>query len=153
MIQQTREQSALDARRRAHHPDCFVCGQCASLGLGVRYEPRAETGVEAKVTCPAAWEGYAGLVHGGVIASLLDGAMTNCLFAMDIAAVTADLQVRYRHPVRVGVTARITASAVRITPPLFVVEASITQDRRLRVTATGKFMQYRDASAHTHESD
>ena len=36
-------------------------------------------------------EGYTGLLHGGIAAAFLDGAMTNCLFAHGIEALTAEL--------------------------------------------------------------
>lgn len=97
----------------------------------------------ATVDCPAAWEGYPGLVHGGIIASLLDGAMTNCLFSRGLAAVTADLRVRYRHPVELGLPATIRAELTRDAAPLFVLEATLVQGEGVRVTATGKFMLQR----------
>ncbi len=40
-------------------------------------------------------EGYTGLLHGGVIAALLDGARIHCLFARGIRGLTLDLKVRY----------------------------------------------------------
>jgi acyl-coenzyme A thioesterase PaaI-like protein len=36
------------------------------------------------------------MLHGGVISSILDGTMTNCLFAHGTVAVTAELRVRFR---------------------------------------------------------
>ena len=97
--------------------------------------------VEAAIDCPEAWEGYSGVVHGGVVASLLDGAMTNCLFAHDIAAVTADLQVRFRHPVVIGHPAMIDAELTRDAAPVFVVRAKLVQDGQVRATSIGKFMK------------
>ena len=43
------------------------------------------------------------------MAALLDGAMSNCLMALGIESVAADLQVRYAHPVEVGVADRVVA--------------------------------------------
>jgi uncharacterized protein (TIGR00369 family) len=129
--------------RRAHHPNCYVCATDRDSALAVTYVQQPNDEVIAEVDCPEDWEGYTGRVHGGIVASLVDGAMTNCLFAKGIVAVTADLHVRYRHPVELGQHALVRAEVVRSSPPLFLLKATIHQNDRLCITATGKFMQQR----------
>ena len=90
--------AALDALRDTHHPRCFVHRPPDDFGLGVTFAATADAAVEAAVACPASWEGYPGLVHGGIIAALLDGAMTNALFARGTVALTAEVALRYRRP-------------------------------------------------------
>lgn len=131
------------AVRRAHHPNCYVCRNDRRTGLGVTYLQRTSGEVVAEVDCPQDWEGYTGLVHGGIISSLVDGAMTNCLFAKGIVAVTADLHVRYRHPLELGQRALVRAEVVRSSHPLYVLKSTIHQNDRLCITATGKFMHQR----------
>jgi uncharacterized protein (TIGR00369 family) len=114
-------------------------------GLGLRFSKLGEGRVEDTTTCPEAWEGYPGLVHGGIIASLLDGAMTNALFARGVAAVTGELSVRYRGPLRLGRATRILGEVTRSRPPLHLARARIFQDGELRVEGEGKFMA-RDGS-------
>ena len=65
--------------------------------------------VEGVFAARAPLEGYSGLLHGGVAAAFLDGAMTNCLFAHGVRALTAELTVRYREPV--AVPGKITTHA------------------------------------------
>lgn len=113
------------------------------------YESQADGSVRAHMDCPKRWQGYPGMVHGGIIASILDGAMTHCLFARDIAAVTADLHVRYRHPLLVDADAIVTARITREMAPVFVLEASIIQQEKTRCTATGKFMDRQFAMGDT----
>ncbi len=127
-------------RREQAHPNCFVCEPHRPFGLRMAYELQADGSVHAHMACPKRWQGYPGMVHGGIIASILDGAMTHCLFARDIAAVTADLHVRYRHPLLVDADAIVTAKITREMAPVFVLEASIIQQDVIRCTATGKFM-------------
>ncbi len=142
MIHPTSGISPLARTRRDHHPDCFVCSAERSFGLRVDYRPRAAGGgVEADVDCPRPWQGYTGTTHGGIVAALVDGAMTHCLFAESIVAVTARLEVRYRHPLAIDQPAHVVAEIVRRSAPLYIIEARITQARRLRVTATGSFMR------------
>ncbi len=133
--------SMIRSTRRRLHPHCYVCGELMPEGLGVDYRALPDGRVEAVIDCPHTWEGYPGLVHGGIIATLLDGAMTNCLFAHHIAAVTADLHVRFRHPVCLGHTMTIHAEVTRGSPPVFVVKAVLVQEGRVRATSVGKFMK------------
>jgi hypothetical protein len=86
-------EATLQRLREVHHPRCFVGRDERDFGPGVRFDGRPDGGVEATVGCPPSWEGYGGMVQGGIIASLLDGAMTNALFARGTAAVTVT-----RHP-------------------------------------------------------
>jgi acyl-coenzyme A thioesterase PaaI-like protein len=133
--------------RQRLHPRCFVCQPDRPFGLRVPYAARPDGVTIATVECPRDWEGYPGLVHGGIIASLLDGAMTNCLFNRDVAAVTADLHVRYRHPVAIGERAEVRAEMTRRIGPLFVLEATIYQRDRLCTKGNGRFMEQRSAWA------
>jgi uncharacterized protein (TIGR00369 family) len=130
----------LDATRGREHPRCVVCGRDEPGTLRLDCTVHEDGSVTARFACEQAYEGYPGLLHGGVISSLADGAMTNCLFAHGIVAVTAELQVRFRHPVRLGEPLDIRARVCRFSPPLFVVEAELSQGLQCKVKATGKFM-------------
>jgi hypothetical protein len=59
---------------------------------------------------------------------------------MNKKAVTGMLTVRYRHPVSINRTAEISARLVKSSPPLYYLEAELSQDGRILVKATGKFM-------------
>tara|TARA_Y100001954_G_scaffold236428_1_gene297025 strand:+ start:1036 stop:1389 length:354 start_codon:yes stop_codon:yes gene_type:complete len=109
------------------------------------YEPQPDGSVLAHMDCPKLWQGYPGMVHGGIIASILDGAMTHCLFARQVSGVTADLHVRYRHPLLLSEPATVTAKVTRVMSPVYVLEAEIVQQDIVRCTATGKFMDRRFA--------
>ena len=65
---------------------------------------------------------------------LLDGAMTNCLFAHGQAAVTAELTVRYRHPVATQRPALLRAWIEESRAPLRVIAAEITQGGQIKAT-------------------
>jgi uncharacterized protein (TIGR00369 family) len=107
----------------------------------LRFEPAEDGSVIATFDCRQQYEGYEGTIHGGVIASLLDGAMTNCLFALGHVAVTADLHVRFRHPLCMGQKAVVRAWVTRDASPLFVLEAQVIQAGQVKATAVGKFMR------------
>ena len=135
------DQNLLNRTRQAAHPRCAVCGRTGHCGLGLRFRLCPDGAVEAEFNCPERFQGYRGILHGGVTSSLLDGAMTNCLFARGITAVTGELNVRFRHPIRLGVPLLVRASITRSQPPLHVAEAEIVQDGQVRARAVGKFME------------
>lgn len=134
-------QEVLDQTRHHAHPRCVVCGRVHEAGLGLRFRLCNDGSVETRFDCKAAYQGYGGILHGGIAAALLDGAMTNCLFAHGVAAVTAEITVRFRHPVEVGESLIARARVSRPRGPLYVVVAELVQDGRVKATATGKFME------------
>lgn len=135
---------AAEARRRALqarvHRRCHACGPAAAGGLGVAYSAEPDGGVRAEWRSRAGDQGYDGVLHGGISATLLDGAMVHVLFAHDVVARTAELKLRYRQPVRVGHPVGLRAWLRRSYGPLYLLAAELRQDGRLCVTAEGRFM-------------
>ncbi len=62
-----------------------------------------------RVTVGKPHEGPPGLVHGGVVATLLDHVLARALRAAGRGGLTATLTVRYRRPVHLGVPLLLTA--------------------------------------------
>jgi uncharacterized protein (TIGR00369 family) len=131
-------------RARAHG-DCVVCGPANSRGLHLVFERSPDGGVHASFDCDKSFEGYAGMVHGGLVASVLDGAMTNCLFARGICGVTAELTIRFRRPLTTGRVAAVHAWIDRSSTRLYLLKAEIVQDGAAIATASGKFMEHTPA--------
>jgi acyl-coenzyme A thioesterase PaaI-like protein len=123
------------------HPGCVVCGGANERGLRLRYAPADGSGVEAVLDCDHSLEGYGGRLHGGVIAAALDGAMTHCLFALGRTAVTAELVVKYKHPVAIGRPATVRARLERDLAPLYLLQAELVQDGVVKAAASAKFME------------
>jgi uncharacterized protein (TIGR00369 family) len=134
-------QELLKRAQKAEHPRCSVCGPLPDRGLGLSFSVLEDGRVEARFACDARYEGYTGLLHGGITSAVLDGAMTNCLFAHGIIALTAELTVRFKHPVRLNEPLTVSASLVRSAAPLHIIEARIEQGGKMKAKATGKFME------------
>lgn len=134
-------QDLLERTRQAAHPRCVVCGRASECGFGLRFSPREDGSVEARLECREAFQGYEGILHGGITSAVLDGAMTNCLFAHGIVAMTGEMTVRFRHPVQVGAPVTVRARIARSQRPLHVVEAELIQDGRVHAKGVGKFME------------
>ena len=99
---------------------------------------------------PPDLEGYPQTLHGGIIASLLDGAMTNCLFAHGHVAMTAELRVRYRKPVLIGPEMTIRAWITRSQPPLHLLEAELQQEGCAKAIASAKFFEIYEEPHRSH---
>jgi acyl-coenzyme A thioesterase PaaI-like protein len=123
------------------HPFCFVCSGSNPMGLALRYTPQPDGSVSANFLGHCALEGYPGLLHGGVIASLLDGAMTNCLFAHNHRALTVELKVRYHAGIASAEELSLRAWLEDDVSGLFQLRAELRQGGTVKASATGKFIK------------
>ena len=122
------------------HPNCIVCSLANARGLHLDFVSGDDGGITATFNYDEALEGYQGVMHGGVICSILDGAMTHCMFAQGKTAVTAQMSIRFRHPILIRQMATVSAHIEKSCHPLYVVKSEIVQDSEIRATATGKFL-------------
>jgi acyl-coenzyme A thioesterase PaaI-like protein len=122
----------LERLRRAWHGQCFACGQ----GL-FRLEFALEEGdvLTAPLTLDRFFCGYEGAVHGGALALFLDQMAACVLFAHGVVAVTAEMRVRYRAPVRPDCAARLQGRVEAWREPVFTVRVWLEQERRTVVSA------------------
>jgi uncharacterized protein (TIGR00369 family) len=130
--------------RNREHGNCVVCSRSNGVGLGVVFAVSGEGAVEARFGCEKEYEGYNDVIHGGVISSLIDGAMTNCVFAKGYVAFTAELTIRFHRPVAVGSPALVRARIEKTFRPLHYLKAELLQDGVVKVTAEAKFMERPD---------
>ena len=134
------QQSITTSTRNRVHPNCIVCSLSNAKGLHLEFVPADDGGIMATFQCDEAFEGYPGFLHGGVISSILDGAMGHCMFARGQAGVTAEMMIRFRHPVVIHQEATVSARIERSSYPLYLLEAQIVQADQVKATATGKFL-------------
>lgn len=123
------------------HAACIACGSANPVGLRLKFARQEDGSVRAAVFCRREMSGYDGFLHGGVAALMLDSAMTNCLFSMGIAALTAEFNLKYKAPVIIGRAAEVSASLVSDLAPLYVMKAELCQDGQPKVLAEAKFLK------------
>jgi acyl-coenzyme A thioesterase PaaI-like protein len=130
------------------HPECVVCAASNPRGLALKFDASADgRGVEATFECHEVFQGYIGLVHGGIVSAVLDGAMAHCLFHLGRVAHTGSLAVRFRHPVVVDRQARVRARLERSLGGMHMLSAELEQDGQVKVTASAKFVESRPVPA------
>jgi acyl-coenzyme A thioesterase PaaI-like protein len=122
------------------HPRCVVCSPANQRGLGLLFTLAADRSVEACFDCDETFEGFPGIVNGGTVSSLLDGAMANCLFHHGHVAVTGELNIRFVRPVITNHCARVRAWIARPSPPYHVLKAQVIQGHQVKAWAIGKFV-------------
>jgi len=103
---------------------CFVCGKANPHGLRVEFT-KTDGGASAEFIADSRFQGYEGIVHGGVIAALLDEASVKALLLRGSKALTAEITLRYKTPLRVGQLARVTASVSEMRGRVYRVDAEI----------------------------
>jgi uncharacterized protein (TIGR00369 family) len=83
---------------------CFVCGEKNPIGLKLRLRTDAERGESsAEVTFRDDFQGWAKVVHGGLLATVLDEAMIYAAGAKGLLCVTGEITVRFVKPASTGV--------------------------------------------------
>ncbi|MCX6623952.1 MAG: PaaI family thioesterase [Acidobacteria bacterium] len=105
---------------------CVVCGPENPRGLRIRFEAGADGAITAQWTPTAEWEGFRGIVHGGIVSTVLDEAMSKAVAASHCAALTGELRVRFRHLVESGREFRIRVWIVERRKGLITAEATLT---------------------------
>ncbi len=92
---------------------CFVCGRENPFGLKLTFYEISPGEVTVDYTVPEQYQGYPGVVHGGVVAAMLDEVTGRVHMGGDPPRFmfTARLNVRYRKNVPVGQPLRIIGHA------------------------------------------
>ncbi len=91
---------------------CFVCGRQNPLGLNLNFSYNNNK-VFAEFTLKKTYQGYKDIVHGGIIAAILDEAMIKAALFCGINAITAEITVRFKNPLMAGERATVEAEIVK----------------------------------------
>jgi acyl-coenzyme A thioesterase PaaI-like protein len=87
---------------------CFGCGRNNPIGLKLSFTRDGDT-LRTEFTPDTVHQGWPGVVHGGILASLLDEAMSNAAYAEGVTCLTASMQTRLKQPTMVKEPLVITA--------------------------------------------
>ena len=119
---------------------CFVCGSLNEYGL--RLSPRGADGTGFVEWTPSKrFQGYTGIVHGGIISALLDEAMAYAALSLVPRAATAEIRISFRSPVstegKIEVHGKVTGRRGRILST----SGELVQNGEAKATATAKFVE------------
>lgn len=120
---------------------CFGCGPLNDEGLQLRFLPEDDVSVTEFVV-PPRYQSWKGVVHGGMVALILDEAVGWAAWHRGHPGVTGKLEVRYRQPLRIGETIRVTGRVEKIRRTLVYASATIqrSSDQSVIAEATATLM-------------
>jgi len=104
---------------------CFGCGKNNPLSLKLNFKWDGKT-AKAKFTPNKFHQGFTGIVHGGVISTILDEAMGQAAYRAGIKCVTGTMLIRFKRPLSVGEPVIVTASVTKQVRRLVEIEAKMT---------------------------
>lgn len=120
---------------------CFVCGEKNPDGLQLKFTLDGET-LKTRFKTEKRYQGYTDIVHGGIIALILDEMIGNLAWRLGISAVTAEISIRFKQPVYVGEELEFTSQIVKDQGRLLFMEARVKKVSGTVVAiASGKCMK------------
>jgi acyl-coenzyme A thioesterase PaaI-like protein len=113
------------ADKNAH---CYACGPENRAGLRVPFHPNAGKGSCATYQVQPEHIGWPGLIHGGILFSLMDEALGWALYYQGLRGMTARAETRFRAPAPVGTPLLITGSILEQTKRLVRARAEVRRN-------------------------
>ncbi len=110
---------------RAAQNRCFGCGPANPTGLRLEFLLAADGSVVCLTTIAEAFEGPAGYVHGGIIATMLDEVMSKSVRARGLTSMTRQMEIDYLRPVPSCAPLRMEGRVVRSEGRKYWIEAKI----------------------------
>jgi uncharacterized protein (TIGR00369 family) len=122
---------------------CFVCGEKNPLGLKLRVRTDVERGESmADVTFPEHFQGWSKVVHGGLLATVLDEAMIYAAGAKGLKCVTGEMTVRFIKPASTGVAYELKGRFLEDKGRIVLAESVLLDGERQELArATGKLFK------------
>ncbi|MFH1258642.1 MAG: PaaI family thioesterase [Elusimicrobiota bacterium] len=119
---------------------CFACGKNNPDGLQIDWVVKGDQS-EAVYVPPKKFQGYIDVLHGGIIATLLDEAMGHLIWKAGYTVVSAEMNVRFVQMAKIGEKLFIHGKIEKANKRIVFASAEIRkEDQQLAAAATGKFI-------------
>ena len=119
-----RATASIEEQERYGH--CFACGAANDSGLNLEFDALDDGSVTALYAPQERYQGWPNVLHGGIVATLLDEAAAYVAYARGQHAATARLTIRYSRPAPLDAPLRVTATLVKDTRRMLTIEARVT---------------------------
>jgi uncharacterized protein (TIGR00369 family) len=123
---------------------CFICGPSNPVGLkaAIKVDREAKSAASTLVI-PSTYQGWQGIVHGGIISALLDEVCVYAGMTVGDPVVTGELKTRFRSPVPVEQEVTVSAQVVNQVRRTVQVEAQLTMGGSVLASAEAKLVMVR----------
>ena len=138
-----------------HTHSCFVCGESNPIGLKLRFHTDGQK-VETRFTPAPEHNGFKQVVHGGLIATLLDETMVwACAVQTRRFAFCAEFNIRFHNPTQPNRQTIATGELVaNRRDKIFETKAELRDAAGLLLaSATGKYLPIEPALADKMGAD
>jgi beta-phosphoglucomutase family hydrolase len=130
---------------------CFGCGQKNPIGMKLVFK-KVGNAAHAEFIPREEFEGWPGVLHGGLIANILDEAASWAFNYAGMLVVTARMEVLYRSPAKTGAKLIITSEVVaRNGKRGEAVSRIVTEDGTLIAEAKSLHVAIKIVTAGNHE--
>ncbi len=121
---------------------CFVCGRENPIGMHMHFFADADGRVHAEYVPREEEQGFPGVVHGGVLTTMLDELIGRTAIAGDWWCMTAKLEVRFKKPVPVGMPLKLKGEITKTDGRLLQGRGEIRlADGTLAAEANGTYLR------------
>lgn len=109
------------------NPACFGCGAKNPNGLQLVFQAEDRRS-SARWTASPAWQSFKGIIHGGIISSVLDEAMSKAILSGGDLALTVELRIRFRKKVCVEDELKVSGWVVSAARSRIKAEATLASE-------------------------
>jgi uncharacterized protein (TIGR00369 family) len=123
--------------------NCFVCGENNPNGLRLSFEiNREKQTLKTIFIASPTFQGWDGIVHGGMISTLLDEAMAKLVYELGYQAITASLEIKFKKPAPILKPLSVHGEITEVNKRLIRAKAHIAkEDGTILATGTSTFLR------------
>ncbi len=123
--------------------NCFVCGLKNPNGLKLSFEiDKEKQTLKTTFVASPTFQGWDGIVHGGIISTLLDEAMAKLVYELGFQSVTASLEIRFKKPAPILEPLRVYGTLTEVGKRLIRAKAHVAkEDGTILATGTSTFLR------------
>jgi uncharacterized protein (TIGR00369 family) len=123
--------------------NCFVCGENNPDGLRLNFEIDAQRKtLKTTFVASPTFQGWDGIVHGGIISTLLDEAMGKLVYELGYHAVTASLEIKFKKPAPILKPLLVQGEITEVNRRLIRAKAHVAkEDGTILALGTSTFLQ------------
>ena len=123
--------------------NCFVCGEKNLGGLRLNFEiDKEQKTLKTTFVASPTFQGWNGIVHGGIICTLLDEAMAKLVYELGYQAVTASLEVKFKKPAPILEPLLVYGEIMEVSKRLIKARSSVAkEDRTILAVGTSTFIK------------
>ena len=107
---------------------CFACGKKNPIGLKLEITESNEGEAIAKFVARKEYQGFKDILHGGIIATILDEVMVWASFLAGYYVATAKLEIKYKKPAPIGKELIATGKITKVEGKKVFGKATLVMD-------------------------